>query len=231
MVGGSVPIFDEIVVSTRKLNKIENFSEVSSVLSCQAGCVLENLNTHLGGFGYEVPLDLGAKGSCQIGGNLSTHAGGKFFIKYGPLRANVLGMEAVLADGTVLNMRSTIRKDNTGIDLKQLFIGSEGTLGMITAVDINCVKVDSDRQVLLIKTKDFGKILEAVQTTKRVLGKNLNAIEFFDYDCYHMMTQYYPSVISAEKGDNFLLIETSEAKIEELFSSLPAFDDAIMSSN
>jgi D-2-hydroxyglutarate dehydrogenase len=90
---------------------------------------------------------------------LSTHAGGKFFIKYGPLRANVLGMEVVLADGTILDMRSTIRKDNTGIDLKQIFIGSEGTLGIITSMDINCVKVDTDKQVLLLKTKNYSKIL------------------------------------------------------------------------
>ena len=214
LVGGSVPLFDEIVVSTKKLNKIENYSEVSSVLSCQSGCILENLNNYLAKFGYEVPLDLGAKGSCHIGGNLSTHAGGKFFIKYGPLRANVLGLEAVLADGTVLDMRSTIRKDNTGIDLKQLFIGSEGTLGMITSMDINCVKVDTDKQVLLLKTKSFAKILEAVQVAKKVLGKDLNAIEFFDYNCYHTVTSFvHKSVINCEQGDLFLLIETSEAKI------------------
>lgn len=106
-------------------------------------------------------------------------------------------MEVVLADGTILDMRSTIRKDNTGIDLKQIFIGSEGTLGIITSMDINCVKVDTDKQVLLLKTKDYSKILQAVQVAKRVLGKDLNAIEFFDYNCYHTVTTFaHPSVIN-----------------------------------
>jgi FAD/FMN-containing dehydrogenase len=133
------------------------------VLSCDAGCVLEKLNEDvLEKHGYEVPLDLGAKGSCQIGGNASTHAAGKYFVKHGPLRGNILGLEVVLADGTVMNMRSTIRKDNTGIDLKQLFIGSEGTLGIITKLDINCAKIDSNRQVLLLKTTKYSNILSAV---------------------------------------------------------------------
>jgi FAD/FMN-containing dehydrogenase len=91
---------------------------------------LENLNNYLKPYNCEVPLDLGAKGSCFIGGNVATHAGGKYFIKYGPLRGNILGMECVLANGTLLDLGSEIKKDNTGFDLKQLFIGSEGLLGI-----------------------------------------------------------------------------------------------------
>lgn len=91
----------------------------------------------------------------MLGANASTHASGKYFIKHGPFRGNILGLEAVLADGTVLDMRSRIRKDNTGIDLKQLFISSEGTLGLITKLDINCTKVDQNRQVMLLKTGKF----------------------------------------------------------------------------
>jgi FAD/FMN-containing dehydrogenase len=94
--------------------------------------ILESLNEYLKPYNCEIPLDLGAKGSCFIGGNISTHAGGKYFVKYGPLKGNILGLEVVLASGEILNMQSELRKDNTGTDLKQLFIGSEGTLGVVT---------------------------------------------------------------------------------------------------
>jgi FAD/FMN-containing dehydrogenase len=127
---------------------------------------LEKTNDVIGKYNYEIPLDLGAKGSCHLGANASTHAAGKYFIKHGPLRGNILGLEVVLADGKVLDMRSHIRKDNTGIDLKQLFISSEGTLGIITGLDINCAKIDQKRQVILMKTKKFENILAAVEKAK-----------------------------------------------------------------
>lgn len=83
-------------------------------------------------------MDLGAKGSCQIGGNASTNAGGKYVVKYGSLRSHILGLEAVLPNGEILDLRSKIHKDNTGFDLKQLFISSEGTIGIITKLNIHC---------------------------------------------------------------------------------------------
>ena len=143
------------MLSTRRLEKIENFDSISGVLSCEAGCILEKTNDYIAKYNYEIPFDLGAKGSCMLGANVSTHASGKYFIKYGPFRGNILGLEVVMADGTVLDMRSRIRKDNTGIDLKQLFIASEGTLGIVTKVDINCVKMDKSKQVILMKTSKF----------------------------------------------------------------------------
>lgn len=106
------------------------------VLVCQAGCVLESLDNHVKEHGCIMPLDLGAKGSCHIGGNISTNAGGLRLLRYGSLHGSVLGLEVVLPDGTILNNLSKLRKDNTGYDLKQLFIGSEGTLGIVTAVSI-----------------------------------------------------------------------------------------------
>ncbi len=92
LVGGSVPVFDEIIVNLQKMNKVIEFNEVSSVLTCEAGCILEKLNEYLEPFGCEVPLDLGAKGSCMIGGNASTNAGGKYVVKYGSLRSHILGL-------------------------------------------------------------------------------------------------------------------------------------------
>nr|XP_035924786.1 D-2-hydroxyglutarate dehydrogenase, mitochondrial isoform X2 [Halichoerus grypus] len=138
MVGGSVPVFDEIILSTAQMNQVISFHSVSGTLVCQAGCVLEELSRYVEERGFVMPLDLGAKGSCHIGGNVATNAGGLRFLRYGSLHGTVLGLEVVLADGTILNCLTSLRKDNTGYDLKQLFIGSEGTLGVITAVSIQC---------------------------------------------------------------------------------------------
>lgn len=93
--------------------------------------MLEQLDGYLAAHGFAMPLDLGAKGSCQLGGNVSTNAGGLRLLRYGSLHGSVLGLEVVLADGRVLDALSAMRKDNTGYDLKQLFIGAEGTLGVV----------------------------------------------------------------------------------------------------
>ncbi|ELK32678.1 D-2-hydroxyglutarate dehydrogenase, mitochondrial [Myotis davidii] len=138
LVGGSVPVFDEIILSTALMNQVVSFQDISGILVCQAGCILEQLSQYVEERDFIMPLDLGAKGSCHIGGNLATNAGGLRFLRYGSLHGTVLGLEVVLADGTVLNCLTSLRKDNTGYDLKQLFIGSEGTLGVITAVSILC---------------------------------------------------------------------------------------------
>jgi len=124
LVGGSVPVYDEVIVSLAGMDKIISFDNVNGILTSEAGCVLENLSTFVENEGFIMPLDLGAKGSCQIGGNISTNAGGLRFIRYGSLHGNVLGLEVVLADGTILDMLTTLRKDNTGYDLKHLFIGT-----------------------------------------------------------------------------------------------------------
>lgn len=138
LVGGSVPVFDEIVINTSRMSEIHSFDEASGVLVADAGVILEVADQHLAGRDHMFPLDLGAKGSCHIGGNVATNAGGLRFLRYGSLHGNILGLEAVLADGTIVDSLSTLRKNNTGYDLKQLFIGSEGTICIITGIAIQC---------------------------------------------------------------------------------------------
>jgi len=128
LVGGSVPLHDEVVVSTKKMNTIHSLDEVQGILTCDAGCILETLQNYCQERGYMMPLDLGAKGSCQIGGNLATNAGGIKFIKQGSMHANCIGLKAVLADGTIIDQMNPHESTPGGYDLKQLFIGSEGTL-------------------------------------------------------------------------------------------------------
>ena len=148
---------------------------------------------------------MGAKGSCQIGGNAATSAGGKYVIKHGSFRSHILGMEAVLPNGEVLDMRTEIHKDNTGYDLKNLMIGSEGTLGMITKLNIHCPKIDDDRKILVFKTDSYDKILDSLSVIKKLLGKQLFAMEWVDGLSYHLVRKNMGYEIMDMEEDEFLL--------------------------
>src|SRR6185436_9181355 len=133
--GGSVPTGKqrEIVLSLARMNRIRRIEALNDTLTAEAGCVLADIQRAASDAGRLFALSLAAEGSCQIGGNLSTNAGGVNVLRYGNARDQVLGLEAVLADGRIWDGLRGLRKDNTGYDLKQLFIGAEGTLGIITA--------------------------------------------------------------------------------------------------
>ena len=133
LVRATMPMPGEIVLSTERMNAIEEVDTGGGVVITQTGVPLQRLQEHVGESGFMFPLDLGARGSCTIGGNISTNAGGTAVLRYGPMRDLVLGLEVVLPDGRVLNGLRALRKDNTGYALKQLFIGAEGTLGIVTA--------------------------------------------------------------------------------------------------
>ncbi|XP_021908112.1 D-2-hydroxyglutarate dehydrogenase, mitochondrial [Carica papaya] len=180
LVGGSVPVFDEVIISIGLMNKIIAFDQVSGILVCEAGCILENLVSFLDNQGFIMPLDLGAKGSCQIGGNVSTNAGGLRLVRYGSLHGSVLGIEAVLATGQVLDMLGTLRKDNTGYDLKHLFIGSEGSLGIVTKVSILTPPKLSSVNLAFLACKDYNSCQKLLFEAKRKLGEILSAFEFLD---------------------------------------------------
>lgn len=134
-----------------------------------------------------MPLDLGAKGSCQIGGNVSTNAGGLRYLRYGSLHGNVLGLEVVLADGEVLNLLSTLRKDNTGYDLKQLFIGAEGTLGVITKISMHVPPAPAAVNVALVGLNSFEQVKTMVGRTREKLGEILSAMELLDAQSMEMV--------------------------------------------
>jgi FAD/FMN-containing dehydrogenase len=136
--GGATP--DEsgrqLVLSLKRLNAVREVDAINYSITAEAGCVLADVQSEAQRVDRFFPLSLGAQGSCQIGGNLSTNAGGTNVLRYGMMRDLVLGLEVVLADGRVLSNLSTLRKDNTGYDVKSLFIGAEGTLGVITAASL-----------------------------------------------------------------------------------------------
>lgn len=180
LVGGSVPVFDEIVISIANLNKIRSFNETSGILKADAGVILENADGYLAEKGCIFPLDLGAKGSCFIGGNVATNAGGLRLLRYGSLHGSVLGLEVVLPDGTIYDSMHSLRKDNTGYDLKQLFIGSEGTLGVITGVSILCPSRPKSSNIAFLGVNSYEDVQRTFKRARSELSEILSAFEFMD---------------------------------------------------
>eukprot|EP01132_Coremiostelium_polycephalum_P003754 gene3754-4674_t len=233
MVGGSVPVFDEIVLSLSNLNSIEQFDPITGVVTCQSGCVLESIDQYLEPLGYTVPIDLGAKGSCQIGGNASTNAGGIRLLRYGSLHGNILGIEAVLANGTIIDCLSTLRKDNTGYDLKQLFIGSEGTLGVITKLSFIAPPKPTSVNVTLLTCNEFEKVKKILVIAKQKLGDILSAFEFMDRNCIDLVLEHQSS--AKEPFDNkspfYILLETSGFNENHDHEKIGQFLESIMSND
>jgi len=177
MVGASVPRDGEIVISLSRMNKIEDLDEPSAVVQVEAGVPLQALQEYLADAGYHMPVDLGARGSCQIGGMIATNAGGIKVLRYGHMREQVFGLEVVLADGTILNSLNRLRKNNTGYDLKQMFIGSEGTLGIITRAVLHVHPQPLAVRTALVGLSSRDKmigLLNAVRTRFR----GLSSLEF-----------------------------------------------------
>ena len=219
LVGGSVPYGDEIILSLSRMNKVVSLDEYSGSLICEAGCVLESLQQHVSEKGFTMPLDLGAKGSCQIGGNLATNAGGLRYLRYGSLHGTVLGLEAVLADGTILDNLTSLRKDNTGYDLKQLFIGSEGTLGVITGVSLQLPRAPQSVKLAFLGVDSYEDVLKTYVQARKQLGEILSAIEFLDAEAHEVVTRDGSTRAPLSEGcKHYLLIEThgsNEAHDEE----------------
>ncbi|XP_065852476.1 D-2-hydroxyglutarate dehydrogenase, mitochondrial [Euphorbia lathyris] len=212
LVGGSVPVFDEVIIGTSLMNKILSFDKISGILVCEAGCILENLIAFLDNQGFIMPLDLGAKGSCQIGGNVSTNAGGLRLVRYGSLHGNVLGLETVLANGDVLDMLGTLRKDNTGYDLKHLFIGSEGSLGIVTKVSILTPPKLSSVNIAFLACNDYLSCQKLLLEAKRKLGEILSAFEFLDSEAMDLVLNHLEGVrnpLPPSMHNFYVLIETT----------------------
>ncbi|KAG2197815.1 hypothetical protein INT46_011386 [Mucor plumbeus] len=215
--GGAIPVFDEIIVNTSKMNKIRHFDAVSGAAVVDCGVVLEVLDQYLEPKGYTVPLDLGAKGSCQLGGNVSTNAGGLRLMRFGNLHGNVLGLEVVLPDGTILENLSTLRKDNTGYDLKQLFIGAEGTLGLVTGVSLLTPRRPKAVNVAMVGLDSFEDVQKAFVMAKEDLSEILSAFEFWDGDSVGVVkSQMMQDVNYPIDGEHafYALLETQGSKQE-----------------
>ena len=210
LVGGTLSRMGELIISLEKLNRILGIDELASTATVEAGVVLETLQNSLAAHKLVTPYDIGARGSCTVGGNIATHAGGINYIRHGPLRGNIIGLEVVLADGTILDAMSSCWKDNTGVDVKQLFIGSEGSLGIITKARLHCKPLYRHKAVALVHSpKPFSQsVLRSLKLAREHIGECLSAFEFFDYQGSQLIGNL---PIPSHPGGFTILVEASGA--------------------
>ena len=188
LVGATMAPAGTLVLSLERMNRIERVDPTQRVLIAQAGATLQAVQEAAQDAGMRFALDLGARGSATIGGNASTNAGGNRVIRYGMMRDMVLGLEVVLADGTVLDSLNTLIKNNTGYDLKQIFIGAEGTLGVITRLALRLREAPASDQVAFIALRDFDAVRRTLKALDRGLGGMLSAFEVMWSDYFRLVT-------------------------------------------
>lgn len=225
LVGGSNPVFDEIIISVANLNNIRSLDTTSGIFKCDAGVILENADNYLAENGYIFPLDLGAKGSCHVGGVCATNAGGLRLLRYGSLHGSVLGLEVVLPDGTIYNSMNALRKDNTGFDLKQLFIGSEGTLGIITGVSILCPSRPTATNVAFLAVSSYEAVQKVFVGARKELSEILSAFEFMDGKSQILTARHLKTDHPIESGQYpfYVLIETSGSNRDHDMEKIETF--------
>jgi FAD/FMN-containing dehydrogenase len=177
LVGGQTPHNGEVVVSMRRLDKIREIDPASNTMTCEAGVVLQIAQQRAAEVDRLFPLSLGAEGSCTIGGNLSTNAGGTTALAYGVAREMALGLEVVLADGRILNALSKLKKDNTGYDLRNLFIGAEGTLGIITAATLKLFPKPHAVETAYVGLKSPAQALKLLSISQNEAAGSLTSFE------------------------------------------------------
>jgi FAD/FMN-containing dehydrogenase len=209
LVGGAVPVRPCVVVCMERMRAIREIDTASATMTVEAGVVMEAVQKAAEGAGLFFPLDLGGRGSCQIGGNLSTNAGGNRVLRFGMARELVLGLEAVLADGTVISALSKVIKNNTGYDLRQLFIGSEGTLGIITAVVLRLFAKARAICTGLCAVDDYAGVIDLLQRARGGFGPQLTAFEVMWPQFYELGTIGLARKPPLELGYGaYVLIET-----------------------
>ena len=235
MVGGAVP-FGGIILTTDRLNNIRELDADNATLIVEAGCLLADVQAAAANAGFLFPLTLASEGSCSIGGNIATNAGGNNTVRYGNTREQVLGLEVVMPDGRVWEGLRGLRKDNTGYDLKQLFMGAEGTLGIITAAVLSLVPAPRDRVTAMATAESWDALLRLFRMMRVRLSGSLVAFEVFtdlglkitvDHieDAYDPFTDSHPLYALMEAAcydDEVAVREAVEAGLAE------AFEDGIV---
>ncbi|GED22932.1 FAD-binding oxidoreductase [Halomonas halmophila] len=189
LVHGTEASSEELVISLERLDAIEAIDPVGATLTVQAGAPLQKVQEAAEEAGLQFALDLGARGSCTIGGNIATNAGGNRVIRYGMMRQQVLGLEAVLADGCIISSMSPMLKNNAGYDLKQLFIGSEGTLGIVTRAVLRLQPAMPDTRAALVACPSFEALTGLLGHMRQTLGGELSAFEAMWRNHYRLLTE------------------------------------------
>lgn len=217
--GGAYAGLDEIVVSLERMTRIEEVSPVAQLAVVEAGVTIEALQNAASAEGMFYPVDLGAKGSATVGGTIATNAGGNRVLRWGMTRANILGLEAVLADGLIVSTMNRLVKNNTGYDLKHAFVGSEGTLGIVTRAVMRLVPAPSSQAVAFVAVESHEKLLALLGAARRLA--TLSAFEVMWPDYYDLVAASGTDRRPIEPGHGaYVLIEAmgySEALDRQVF--------------
>ncbi len=190
--GGAIPDTsgEQVLLSLSKLNRIRSVDAEDFTMTVEAGCILADVQAAARAVNRLFPLSLGAEGSCQIGGNLSTNAGGINVIRYGTARDQVLGLEVVLADGTIWNGLRALRKDTAGYDMKQVFVGSEGTLGVITAATLKLYPDPGEITTVMLAIPSAGCAVPLLAALRGRVGDRIQAFELISNRCLRYVTRH-----------------------------------------
>ncbi len=210
LVDGAVAAENEVAINLERMRNLIELDETSATMTVAAGMKLQTVQEIADEHGFLFPLDIGARGSCTVGGNISTNAGGNRVIRYGVMRDMVLGLEAVLADGTVITSLNKMIKNNAGYDLKHLFIGSEGTLGVVTAAVLRLRPKPRSQSVGFAALGGFDDAVALLRHCHERLGGTLSAYEAFWPSSYHLVRDRAPSVRLPLADDHpfYVLIES-----------------------
>ncbi|HRG97558.1 MAG TPA: FAD-binding oxidoreductase [Polyangiaceae bacterium] len=234
LAGGALARHGEVVLSLERMRRMDPVDTLGGTVRVQAGAVTQAVHEHCAEHGLTWPVDFASKGSSQVGGNIATNAGGVKVIRYGLTRQWVLGLEVVLASGEVLTLNGALEKNNTGVDLRQLFIGSEGTLGVITEATLKLAPLPGKLAVLLFAVADLAGVLALFRRVKR--GPfTVSAYEFFTAECLARLERHRRvRVPFAERAPYYVLVElehasdeTLEAFVQEVFEAGVASDGVL----
>ena len=222
LVGGSVPRKDkgEIILNLKNMNNIRKINLTDNSVIIESGCILEDLKKKLQEHEMEFPLNMGSKGSCQVGGNIATNAGGVNYIKYGSIRQNILGLEVITTSGEIISNLSSIKKNNTGLDLKQIFIGSEGTLGIITAATFRIYKKPQERCILWLGSDYVSEILKTYSYFTKIFCDQISSFELMNKKSLEILKKI--GIEFRITKEYYCLIELSN------FQDIQNFQDYIM---
>ncbi len=214
--GGSIPgrRNDEIVLSLGRMKRIRDIDPLNYTITVEAGCILADLQKAAADAGRLFPLSLAAEGTCQIGGNLATNAGGTAVVRYGNARDLVLGLEVVLPDGEIWHGLRRLRKDNTGYDLKQLFLGAEGTLGIITAAVCKLFPIPRESCTALLAVQDPGAATHILAQLRAASSDGVTTFEYFHRRCLDMVLEHISDVADPFEAphEHYALVELSSGR-------------------
>ena len=218
LVGAGIPrpADDAVLISLGRMNRIRDIDPLDYTITVEAGCILAAIQGAAADVDRMFPLSLGAEGTCQIGGNLSTNAGGVNVLRYGTARELVLGLEVVLPDGRVWNGLKRLRKDNTGYDLKQLYIGGEGTLGIITAAVCKLYPRPRDLQTAMVALLDLDASLALLARARDIGGDRVTSFALIRRDPFAAAVAHIPGVRDplTREYDTYVLFELTGASAD-----------------